>query len=137
VSTKSAAVTAATRVEKLPAPTATSTIVPTVVSSVAISMVSSESLEHADNVSAAIKATVTIAPPRKTFIPISFGWVSYRVNPMFGQKGQQLEFIWALSVRTQKRRSICPMFAVWSRKIQSSGLPLSKLHEQHNMSNTT
>jgi NADP-dependent 3-hydroxy acid dehydrogenase YdfG len=57
---------------KLPAATATSTIVPTAASAGIVSSIVSELLEHADNVNAAARAAATSALRRKTFIPISF-----------------------------------------------------------------
>ena len=75
-----AAVTAATSVPKLPAPLATSTIVPTVVASVVssatASIVSSLSLPHADKVSAITTAIAANTPERLAFIHISFSWIA-------------------------------------------------------------
>ena len=75
VSARSAAVTAATRVAKPPSALATSTIVPTDVSSVIVSVAVSESLPHADSVSAAARATAISALVRKSFILISLVWM--------------------------------------------------------------
>jgi hypothetical protein len=75
VSTRPAADTAATKVEKVASALATSTIVPTDVSSVIVSLAVSESLEHADNVNNAASAAATSALLRKTFITLSLVWV--------------------------------------------------------------